>query len=323
LALKYSVPLTLVRKRGYELDEPETISLTNTVPAVVPSVFQSSIPVAGTCYDLKLGQNNKLYACGIGFVSEINLTGFSQTVSTSSTPSSGCACNGTATATVACNSASIYNFSWSPGNYNTQTATGLCPGNYTVTLSSACTNMFTASVNVTGTTGGLALNSTQNNLSCTGNLGGATVQPSGGVAPYTYQWLPETGLDDASTPNPVYSGNQSQSYLLVVTDNRGCTARDTINIVITGFADINDDDLLLVYPNPGAGMIRLKMKEGIKQSSLPICLYSSTGKLIFKMIWENVKDECLVDVSTLASANYILSIGEGKGLISRKVMINK
>ena len=152
---------------------------------------------------------------------------------------------------------------------------------------------------------------------------GDTPTALGGVAPYTYQWLPETGLDDASTPNPVYSGNQSQSYLLVVTDNRGCTARDTINIVITGFADINDDDLLLVYPNPGAGMIRLKMKEGIKQSSLPICLYSSTGKLIFKMIWENVKDECLVDVSTLASANYILSIGEGKGLISRKVMINK
>jgi len=113
---------------------------------------------------------------------------------------------------------------------------------------------------------------------------GDTPSALGGLAPYSYQWLPETGLDNALISNPVYSGDQPQSYSLVVTDNRGCTARDTINIVITGFPDIHDDDLLLVYPNPGAGMIRLRMKEGVKQSSKLLSLHNSTGQLVFKKI---------------------------------------
>lgn len=152
---------------------------------------------------------------------------------------------------------------------------------------------------------------------------GDTPSALGGLAPYSYQWLPETGLDNALISNPVYSGDQPQSYSLVVTDNRGCTARDTINIVITGFPDVHGDDLLLVYPNPGAGMIWLRMKEGVKQSSKLLSLHNSTGQLVFKKNWNNVKDDYCIDVSTLASGNYIISIGEGKGLITRKLMINK
>jgi len=160
-------------------------------------------------------------------------------------------------------------------------------------------------------------------LTGSGLVLGDTPVALGGLAPYTYQWLPETGLDDASTPNPVYSGDQPQSYSLVVTDNRGCTARDTINIVITGFSDIQNDALLLVYPNPGAGMIRLKMKDGNKQSSAILSLHNSTGQLVFKKNWDNVQDDYFIDVSTLSSGNYIISIGEGKGLITRKLMISK
>jgi|GEM_PF-3696291 len=152
---------------------------------------------------------------------------------------------------------------------------------------------------------------------------GDTPAAFGGLTPYTYQWLPETDLSDASTPNPVYSGDQPQSYSLVVTDNRGCTARDTINIVITGFPDIQNDDLLLVYPNPGAGMIRLKMKDGAKQSSAILSLHNSTGQLVFKKNWNNVQEDYFIDVSTLSSGNYIISIGEGNGLITRKLMIHK
>jgi len=152
---------------------------------------------------------------------------------------------------------------------------------------------------------------------------GDTPSALGGLAPYSYQWSPETGLDNALISNPVYSGDQPQSYSLVVTDNRGCTARDTINIVITGFPDVHGDDLLLVYPNPGAGMIWLRMKEGVKQSSKLLSLHNSTGQLVFKKNWNNVKDDYCIDVSTLASGNYIISIGEGKGLITRKLMINK
>jgi len=42
MALKYSVPFTLVRFWGLELVLPTKMSLTNIVPASVPSLFHSS-----------------------------------------------------------------------------------------------------------------------------------------------------------------------------------------------------------------------------------------------------------------------------------------
>lgn len=44
LAVKYSVPFELARLRGVEPPDPGVISRTRTVPAVVPSLFQSSTP---------------------------------------------------------------------------------------------------------------------------------------------------------------------------------------------------------------------------------------------------------------------------------------
>jgi hypothetical protein len=43
-ALKKRVPFTFVRSKGSELSVPGLMSLTRTVPAAVPSLFQSSMP---------------------------------------------------------------------------------------------------------------------------------------------------------------------------------------------------------------------------------------------------------------------------------------
>src|SRR5262249_14158790 len=48
IAVKSSVPLTLVRYLGAELPPPGLMSLTSAVPADVPSVFHSSQPVVLT-----------------------------------------------------------------------------------------------------------------------------------------------------------------------------------------------------------------------------------------------------------------------------------
>ena len=44
-AVKKSVPLTLVRLLGLELEPPGKMSFTSNVPAVVPSLLHSSVPV--------------------------------------------------------------------------------------------------------------------------------------------------------------------------------------------------------------------------------------------------------------------------------------
>ncbi|GBL35151.1 hypothetical protein EMGBS15_07460 [Filimonas sp.] len=53
----------------------------------------------------------------------------------------------------------------------------------------------------------------------------------GGTPPYTFSWLPATGLSATNIPQPyVYSGNTA-TYTLTVTDSGGNVVHDTINVV--------------------------------------------------------------------------------------------
>ncbi|OAQ42064.1 hypothetical protein A5893_02815 [Pedobacter psychrophilus] len=46
----------------------------------------------------------------------------------------------------------------------------------------------------------------------------------------TYQWLPSTGLNDATLLNPIASPSETTLYTLIVTSNDGCTISDKVNV---------------------------------------------------------------------------------------------
>jgi gliding motility-associated-like protein len=109
----------------------------------------------------------------------------------------------------------------------TQTATGMPPGNYVVTVTDA--NGCVATVNVTISEPPLLTASINqfNNVSCFGfNDGSATVTPAGGTPNYSYSWntVPVQTTQTASGMSP---GN----YVVTVTDSNGCVV--TANITIT------------------------------------------------------------------------------------------
>ena len=62
-------------------------------------------------------------------------------------------------------------------------------------------------------------------------LGGSPTA-SGGTPPYQYRWEPGTDLDDSTTANPTARLRQSRTYVLTITDARGCQARDTVTLVV-------------------------------------------------------------------------------------------
>lgn len=179
--------------------------------------------LTNTVYDLRIS-GTKLYACGNSFVSEINIPANSMSITLTQTPVSGCTCNGTASVSVvSCSNPSGYTYTWLPGGQTTQTAIGLCPGSYTVTLSPNCLITYTDSIIVTGGTNVLTATVTATSLPCTNNSS-ATVNGTGGTTPYTYSWSPSGQTSQTAT------GLSAGNYTVTVTDVNGCTNVQTVTI---------------------------------------------------------------------------------------------
>jgi hypothetical protein len=152
---------------------------------------------------------------------------------------------------------------------------------------------------------------------------GGTPSAVGGLTPYFFQWQPETGLDDASSANPMFTGSGPQNFVLIVSDQRGCSASDTIDVsVITDLSNLKGDDGFLVYPNPGEGAIKLKFNKAHQLANQPVTLYNSMGQVVKSSNWGNT-EEIILDVTNLDAGNYTLVVGEGATKISRSILIKK
>lgn len=117
-----------------------------------------------------------------------------------------------------------YTYIWIPAVQFTPTATNLCSGTYTVSVTDI--NGCQASGTVTlSQPQSLELNTTVTQpVTCFGtNTGKATVVVSGGAPPYSFVWntVPIQNSQDASN---IFAG----SYSVTVTDDYGCTAVDSI-----------------------------------------------------------------------------------------------
>ena len=116
-------------------------------------------------------------------------------------------------------------FFWNNGS-NEQTITGINPGTYTVTVSGVNNCSATASGVIIAPTPFTVSISPPTPPACNGgNNGSATAMPSGGTAPYTYNW--SNGQTTATATN-LSAGN----YTVTVTDGSAgsCTATATVNI---------------------------------------------------------------------------------------------
>jgi large repetitive protein len=152
------------------------------------------------------------------------------TSSTTFAPAGCSLCDGTATVTASGGTGS-FTYLWNdPSSQTTATATNLCPGTYTVTITDAngCTS--TNSVTVTQSSSLTANPSMVPTCSqgCSGNL---SVAPSGGTAPYTYLWMP--GGQTTAMVNNLCAG----TYTVTVTDAMGCVATATISL--TSYPSMN------------------------------------------------------------------------------------
>lgn len=210
LGLNGMAPITITEDWWNYVDVPTTVT-----PGQSTSMFD--IVSSGDCYNFCV--------MGLYFQSNCQTCCLAPyTLNMSQTPSQCSAQNGTATATPNGGTAP-YTYSWNTTPVQaTQTATGLTPGQYIVTVTdgTGCTTIDTIIVMGTGS---LPFTTSQVNVLCNGgNNGAATFTPTGGTAPFTYTWNPNVSATGSAT---VLTAGV---YTVDVTDNFGCSNSFTFNI---------------------------------------------------------------------------------------------
>jgi phenolic acid decarboxylase len=180
-----------------------------------------------------------------------------------------------------------YTFTWSNGQ-TSEDLSGLTAGIYKVTVTDAngCTATLTVSVSKkTFQVGNLVVQPL-----CHGDsTGSITLNPIGGVAPYTYQW------SNGQTGNSI-TGLAPGTYTVVITDSTGCSR--TLTFVIT-------DPLELV----ASGTIGNAQCSA--EGSFTIDLSVSGGKSPYTYQWSN--GATTEDLDSLQSGTYSVTVTDING----------
>ncbi|MBL7892994.1 MAG: SprB repeat-containing protein [Bacteroidia bacterium] len=179
-------------------------------------------------YDICLGNNGEIVACGNGFLASVNMqacTIDTLNATVAAVPTGGCSNGNTGSATVnVVGGKPSYNYYWIPGGQTSKTVTGLGAGTYKVVVSDIDCNTDTAFVTISTSGGALSTSVTQTKIMCNGgSTGTATVSAGGGTAPYTYSW--SNGKTTA-----IVTGLSANTYTVSVFDANGCSSILTVKI---------------------------------------------------------------------------------------------
>ncbi|MCI5057760.1 MAG: T9SS type A sorting domain-containing protein [Flavobacteriales bacterium] len=207
-----------------------------------------------------------------------------------------------------------YTFLWSSGSTSAQ-AQNLAAGIYFVTAtdSKGCTDV--ASVSIGNVGANITLNISQSNTAGTSCIGSATVSPSGGSTPYSYQWS-----TNPTQTTVTATGLCVGTYFVTVSDANGCSAIDTVTIqdtLSTGtFENIPIADFLNIYPNPNNGTFFIQLNA--PSSSYNYKIYNLIGQTVVNgTLTEQITK---FELDHLPSGPYLFTL-EVNGLLTKRIVI--
>lgn len=223
-------------------------------------------------------------------------------VGTTSTPAACTANNGSASANPTGGTAP-YTYSWNTTPPQlTQTATGLAPGNYTVTVTDA-TGCFSNTGTVTvGGGGGFTTTSGKTDVACFGGVGSATVTPVGGNTPFTYAW--------STSPvqsNPVISNIPAGSYTCVITDATGCIQTVTVTIIQPASMTVTISNVVMVSCPFGADGSALATASG--------------GATPYNYSWNSTPVQGGAALGNVPSGNYVVTVTDAQGCTTTQSVV--
>lgn len=122
-----------------------------------------------------------------------------------------------------------YSYAWVPNVSTTNSASGLAPGPYQITVTDQNLDQIVENIVITEPS---AMNITMpvDFSICAGDTSNLNSTVTGGTPPYSYSWTPATNISNATIPNPNVYPNSSETYVLTVTDANSCTDNDNVNV---------------------------------------------------------------------------------------------
>ncbi len=240
-----------------------------------------------------------------------------QVSSSVSTPiSSGCICDGTASANVV-GGTTPYTYSWVNGS-TTSSCTGLClPGSYSVNIADANGCIATKTVTVGGPMPFEIDSVTSLPASCpTCQNGSATAYVSTGTSPYTYVWYP------FGNTGQTLSNLMPGTYTVCVTDADGCSLCDTVSVSDnTAVPEYQESSLIRIFPVPVKDKFTLQLNSPVISSG-KIQIMDIYGREVFRI--NNVQmNDFTFDISFLPTGMYDLVLSNDKLMLTKKLILNK
>lgn len=207
--------------------------------------------------------------------------------------------NGSATVIPSTTAYAPYSYNWSPSGGSNATATGLAPGNYTVTIAdvTGC-KTFTVTTTIASSTGLSSVITVPTSVSCNGgNNGSASASPSGGTTPYTYAW--SNGQSGSAV-----SGLSAGTYTVVVTDANGCSSASPVTI---------------------SQPVAISVSTTVTQSNCGVSNGSATanasgGTPSFAYVWNTVPVQNSSTATGLAAGLYTVMVTDANGCTKPKTV---
>jgi len=252
-----------------------------------------------TAFNLCAGTYDVTVTDGNGCTGTDNITVSEPTALTATVSAADASCNGVCDGTgTAFPSGGVgpYTYIWDdPAAQTTQVATGLCAGQYNVTVTDANGCSFGPIQITVNEPTAISVVMSNTSLSCNGDCDGTiTATPSGGTSPYFYQW------DDALSQTTQTATNLcAGTYTVIVSDVNGCTAApETVTLgepaAITSTFTVTD-----VVCNGNC--------DGQIQSNV------NGGTLPYTYLWDDPAATTSSTVSNLCAGTFTLDITDGNG----------
>lgn len=195
--------------------------------------YLTGYPLPGHCYDLQI-MNDKLYACGDNYVTQIDIDLFMEEISLIASPAYCGSCSGSVELdTVICANWELESITWMPGGFTEISVGDLCEGWYTAettwTNELGETFIITDSVEVLPVDLELEVADTITPPFCSGVCDGTVLfTPENGLPPYTFN------LDGEISSDGFFTDLCEGTYPITIIDANGCVYNDVISIVPGG-----------------------------------------------------------------------------------------